>query len=104
MDATHRWTIVGLAALMALPAQAQQPPDTFEIERAWVDEDTRYEPFAVEGFRSLRDALREGIVQPQTRLLVVDGTARPFALVVDQMAYHHVAQGHRMGEPWMVSF
>jgi hypothetical protein len=26
------------------------------------------------------------------------------ALVTDQMAYHHVAQGEIAGEPWMVSF
>ena len=26
------------------------------------------------------------------------------AFVMDQLAYHHVAQGELRGEPWMVSF
>jgi hypothetical protein len=41
------------------------------------------------------------------RAYQVDSTVYvPFrvALVTDQMAYHHVAQGEIAGEPWMVSF
>ena len=36
--------------------------------------------------------------------MVMDHGPEPLALVMDQMAYHHVAQGDMMGEPWMVSF
>jgi hypothetical protein len=78
--------------------------EDFDIERAMVMEGTMYEPFLVEGTRSLRGALREGIVEEQTRLVVMDHRKGGVALVLDQMAYHHAAQGEIDGEPWMVSF
>jgi TPP-dependent indolepyruvate ferredoxin oxidoreductase alpha subunit len=76
----------------------------FDIDRAMVAEGTSYEPFVVEETRPLREALREGIVQNQSRVIVMDHGKGQLALVVDQMAYHHAAQGEIMGEPWMVSF
>ena len=78
--------------------------DDFDIDRAMVMEGTRYDPFVVEETRSLRGALREGIVQDQSRVMVMQHDTGVLALVVDQMAYHHIAQGEIMGEPWMVSF
>ena len=78
--------------------------EDFDIERAIVYDSTRFEPFLVEGTRSLRRALREGIVQDNSRLIVLDHELSPIALVLDQMAYHHAAQGEIEGEPWMVSF
>ncbi len=76
----------------------------FDIERAMVIEETMFEPFRAEETRSLREALREGLVQDASRLIVLDHRRGAVALVVDQMAYHHAAQGEIMGEPWMVSF
>lgn len=78
--------------------------EEFDIERAMVVEGTMYEPFLVEGTRPLRVALREGLLQKQSRLIVMDHRQGAVALIMDQMAYHHAAQGEIMGEPWMVSF
>jgi hypothetical protein len=103
--------LLGTALLMAMvpgttwgQAVVDAGSEEFDIERALVMEETMYEPFVAEGSRSLRGALREGLVQDGSRLIVLDHRRGAVALVVDQLAYHHAAQGEIMGEPWMVSF
>ncbi len=81
---------------------AQEPE--FDITRARVGAGSRFEPFQVHETRSLREAFGAGVVESDTRLLVMAHAAGRLALVTDQMAYHHVAQGDIAGEPWMVSF
>lgn len=76
----------------------------FDIRRARVGAGSRFEPFRVSETQSLRDALAAGVVGSQTRLLVMEHPAGRLALLTDQMAYHHVAQGKIAGEPWMISF
>lgn len=46
----------------------------------------------------------KGYLQAQTRVLIMEHSKGRLALVTDQMAYHHTAQGEIEGEPWMVSF
>lgn len=46
----------------------------------------------------------KGYLQAQTRVLIMEHSKGRLALVTDQMAYHHTAQGEIDGEPWMVSF
>ena len=50
------------------------------------------------------ERLADAGLDRQAALLVVERGGRSRALVVRQMAYHHVAQGTLAGEPWMVSF
>ncbi len=86
----------------AEPVAAQAPE--FDINRARVGAGSRFEPFRVSQTQSLRQALVAGVVESGTRLLVMEHAAGRLALLTDQMAYHHVAQGDIAGEPWMVSF
>ncbi len=82
---------------------AAQEPE-FDINRARVGAGSRFEPFRVSQTQSLRQALASGVVASDTRLLVMEHAAGRLALLTDQMAYHHLAQGDIAGEPWMVSF
>ena len=84
------------------PVVAQEPE--FDINRARVGAGSRFEPFRVRQTQLLRQALATGAVESDTRLLVMEHAAGRLALLTDQMAYHHVAQGDMAGEPWMVSF
>lgn len=94
--------VVSIPASGAL--QAQEAAD-FDINRAYQVDSTVYAPFRVENTRPLLRSLEEGELDGQTSLLVMDHPeAGRLALVTDQMAYHHVAQGEIAGEPWMVSF
>ena len=76
----------------------------FEVERAMLLDSTVYVRFDVTATRSLREALDEGLLQEQTRVLIMEHSNGRLALVTDQMTYHHTAQGEIEGEPWMVSF
>jgi len=101
----RRWAFglfaVGLAGTGG-PIVAQETE--FDITRARVGAGSRFEPFQVRETQSLSDALAAGTVESDTRLLVMEHAAGRLALLTDQMAYHHVAQGDIAGEPWMVSF
>ena len=90
----------GAGELVAAPAQEPE----FDINRARVGAGSRFEPFRVSQTQSLRQALAADVVASDTRLLVMEHAAGRLALLTDQMAYHHVAQGDIAGEPWMVSF
>ena len=109
---TDRWwrAVAGLTALPLVMLAAvgdlvgQQAP-TFDPDRLYlVDEDT-YLPFVVQETIPLSRALDEDMLDGETSVLVMEHPqAGRLALVADQMAYHHVAQGEIAGEPWMVSF
>ncbi len=93
------------AAAIVMPAAlvAQAIPG-FDIERAYVVDSTRFVPFVATESRSLRGAIRAGVIHEDTPLLVLEHSAGTLALSMEQMAYHHAAQGEIEGEPWMVSF
>lgn len=98
-------TAVPSASLLASGALQGQEAADFDVDRAYQVDSTVYAPFRVETTRPLLRALEEGELDGQTSLLVMDHPeAGRLALVTDQMAYHHVAQGKIAGEPWMVSF
>lgn len=109
LDATTRRALsVPLAlagvALMTGLASAQVTADDFDIDRAFMSDETIFVPFEVTETVPLRDALEAGTVSEGTALLVFDHTMGKLAFVTQQLAYHHVAQGEMAGEPWMVSF
>lgn len=105
-------TLALAAAVLAVPAAetaaqvagGERAP--FDEARAYLAEETIFEPFLVgeADVTPLREALAAGAVRPDTWLLVMEHDAGRLALVMDQLAYHHVAQGTLRGEPWMVSF
>ena len=63
-----------------------------------------FETFHVTQTEPLRDALKAAKVAEDTRLLVTDVSGGRLALITDQMAYHHLAQGTAGSKDWLVSF
>ncbi len=63
-----------------------------------------FEPFSVTSTKPLRDALKAGVIAPETDVLVTATANGPLALLTEQMAYHHIAQGRAGAEDWLVSF
>lgn len=100
-----RWSpaLAGIALAGSSTLMAQAIPG-FDIERAYVVDSTRFQPFVASDSRSLRGALRAGVIHDDTPLLVLDHSVGMLALSMEQMAYHHAAQGEIEGEPWLVSF
>jgi hypothetical protein len=97
--------VITLFATTTIYAVADSESGEFDIERAFLHDGSRFEPFLVEETRSLAEALAEGRIDDDTSLLVMEHPdAGRLALVTVQMAYHHVAQGEIAGEPWMVDF
>jgi uncharacterized protein DUF3179 len=60
--------------------------------------------FDVSAYADLQAALARGLVEPDTRLMVFAVGPHTLALVVQQMAYHHVAQGQLEGQAWAAFF
>ena len=106
--AVHAAALQGALLVVPSPSTAQQIVEAgsveFDADRAMLLDSTVYVRFDVEDKWSLRDALADGLVQPQTRVLIMEHRKGRLALVTDQMAYHHTARGEIDGEPWMVSF
>src|SRR5688572_1038037 len=67
-------------------------------------EDGVFEPFHVTETQSLRSALDAGLVSADTSVLVTHTGRSRLALLMEQMAFHHVAQGRTDGQHWLVSF
>ena len=94
-----------VAGALAIPsALLSQAVPGFDIERAYVVDSTRFVPFVATESRSLRGALRADVIHEDTPLMVLDHRGGRLALSMEQMAYHHAAQGEFEGEPWLVSF
>ena len=94
--------------LVPLPLMAQQIVEAgsaeFEVERAMLLDSTVYVRIDVTDTRPLREAYDEVLLQAHTRVLIMEHSKGRLALVTDQMAYHHTAQGEIDGGPGMVSF
>ncbi len=97
---------IGLASHGAVGQGADQVKKvpSFDPDRAMLGERPMFDAFSVSETRSLADALKDGAVQRETPLMVMQREGATFALITTQMAYHHVAQGNLMGEPWLVTF
>ena len=76
----------------------------FDISRLSSAGSGRFETFYVKQTELLRDTLKAGRVAEDTRLLVTDIASGHLALITEQMAFHHIAQGDADGKPWLVSF
>ena len=96
-------SLAGLALMTGL-ASAQTTADDFDLDRAFMSDETIFVPFVVTETIPLREALDNGSISEATALLVFGHDMGNLAFVTQQLAYHHVAQGEMAGEPWMVSF
>ena len=99
--------VILACALIVLPATslAQVSGDgAFDMSRFSVRWADSFEPFLVRETYSLQRLLFEGAVTEGTAVLVTETADGKLALLTDQLAYHHIAQGSERGEPWMVSF
>lgn len=76
----------------------------FDIDRFSNSGNGWFETFHVKRTRPLQGALAAGEVAGDTQLLVLETTAGPLALLIDQMGYHHIAQGQVDGKDWMATF
>lgn len=110
MRRTNCVQIVLLAAIVlllmcpaALTAQSKSGKQKFDIKRM-ADSEGQFQTFHVTETRPLRQALDAGIVKEDTRVLVTLTAGGKFALLTDQMAFHHIAQGRAGGKEWMVTF
>lgn len=50
------------------------------------------------------ERLADAGLEPTTQIVVADRGDERLAFLVEQMAYHHVAQGRLAGEPFVVAF
>jgi hypothetical protein len=96
--------------------QAQAPPPDpvdlpkgpaapgFDITRFANIANGTFVTFFVTKTEPLRDVLRAGRVAEETRLLVTDTAAGRLAFVMDQMAFHHSAQGRAGNKDCLATF
>jgi hypothetical protein len=108
--------VVGLLSLATLAAQLPGPDSRpvdlpagpakpgFDIKRFSGAGNGWFETFYVKETPLLRDELKAGRVAEDTPLLVFDTAQGRLALITDQMAYHHLAQGNAGGRDWLVTF
>ena len=103
---------IGLAGTVAAQPRENLPVDLpdgpakpgFDIDRFSNAGNGWFETFYVDKTEPLRQALDDGRVRTDTRMLVTKTAGGNLALVTDQMAYHHLAQGTSEGKHWLVSF
>ena len=110
--------IAAQTGLVPIPAAAQppeRPPDPvdlpggpaapgFDITRFANIANGTFVTFFVTKTETLRDVLRAGRVAEDTRLLVTDTATGRLAFVMDQMAFHHSAQGRAGNKDWLATF
>jgi hypothetical protein len=94
------------AARESLPVDLPDGPARrgFDIERFSNVGNGWFETFYVERTEPLAAVLDDGRVAGDTRVLVLDTATGRLALLTDQMAYHHIAQGRAGGKDWMATF
>lgn len=109
-------SVAALLAVAVMGAQGQNRPSKpvdlpngpakagFDISRFSSAGNGWFETFYVKETQPLSDALRGGTVAGETRLLVTVTAGGRLALLTEQMAFHHIAQGSAGGKDWLVSF
>src|SRR5262245_6673645 len=121
--ARHRWRrafglSAALTALLPVTAASQgaaNKPDPvdltngparpgFDITRFANIANGTFVTFQVTKTEALRDVLKAARVVEDTRLLVTDTGTGKLAFVMDQMAFHHSAQGRAGTKDWLATF
>jgi hypothetical protein len=76
----------------------------FDIKRFSNAGNGWFETFHVLQTEPLRKVLEDARAAADTRVLVMQTAGGRLALLMDQMAYHHIAQGHAGGRDWLATF
>jgi hypothetical protein len=76
----------------------------FDIKRFSNAGNGAFETFYVQKTEPLKDVLDQGRIAADTRVLVFSTAAGKLALITDQMAFHHIAEGTDRGKDWMAVF
>jgi hypothetical protein len=92
----------GAGSTFVLPPGPARPG--FDVTRFDHSLSGMLEPFVVTSTRLVREALRAGDIASDTDVLITSTALGPLALLTEQMAYHHIAQGTANGQDWLVSF
>jgi hypothetical protein len=97
---------VGAIAQMGKPVQLPNGPAApgFDIGRFSSAGNGWFKTFYVAKYDSLQNVLKAGRVAPDTRVLVTETAGGKVALLTDQMAFHHIAEGEMDGKAWMATF
>ena len=99
---------IGIISLLALATPALQAQfasaENFDIERFSDYGAGWFETFYVDETQSLQSALDEGNVAEDSAVLVTETADGQLALLTDQMAFHHIAEGTVNGKDWMATF
>jgi hypothetical protein len=116
MRMNSRLLLLFVATAFVLPAAAiaqdSKPVDLpngptkpgFDIRRFSNVGNGWFETFYVKETEPLRKVLDEGRVAADTRVLVFQTAGGKRALLMDQMAYHHLAEGRAGGKDWLATF
>ena len=99
-------TGVAAQGRQSLPVQLTDGPakSGFDIGRFSNLGNGFFETFYVETTEPLQKVLADGRVVAETRLLVLETATGPIALLKDQMAFHHIAEGLAGDKDWMATF
>ena len=76
----------------------------FDIKRFSNAGNGAFETFYVPKTERLKDVVNQGRVAADTRVLVLATAGGRLALIQDQMAFHHIAEGTDGGKDWMAVF
>ena len=89
-----------------LPVELTDGPAApgFDIERFSNAGNGWFETYYVEQTDDLRQALSDGRLSGDTRMMISETAGYNLALDTDQMAYHHLAQGTVEGQHWLATF
>lgn len=101
-----------LACLLLLVPSAllANTADSFDIDRYSTAGEGMFETLHVEQTQALAAALESGILGEDTEILIAETAAGQLALVKDQMAFHHIAQGSAVdpgtqrSKDWIATF
>jgi hypothetical protein len=98
-----------VSTLTANRAEPFVPPNGpakagFDVSRFNFSLHGTFETFQVTSTRSVREALSGKLIAADTDVLITATAAGPLALLTEQMAYHHIAQGRAGDQDWLVSF
>ena len=76
----------------------------FDASRYSTAGEGRFETFHITSTQPLAEALAAGVVGSETELLIANAGGAQLALIKDQMAFHHIAQGQGPDKDWMATF
>lgn len=104
-QSTALFKVLGILFLLGLSANDNTATaEDFDINRYSTVGAGWFKTFYIEETVDLRTALADGKLSKDMLVLVTETAAGRLALIRDQMAYHHIAQGTSAGNNWMVTF